>query len=84
MLLTAVKDYLAGRGSASLDDLATHFTMDAEAMRGVLETWIAKGRVRRVSDRLPCGTCGKCESARTDIYEWVSAATRPPQRPCGS
>ena len=84
MLLTDVKDYLAGRGQVSLSDLAMHFSMEPEAMRGVIDTWIAKGRARRVSDRLPCGTCGKCESATTDIYEWIGAAVRPPVRPCGS
>lgn len=83
MLLTDVKAYLAQRGRASLDDLATHFTMDAEAMRGLMETWIAKGRARRVSDQLPCGSCGKCESATTEIFEWVGSARGLPQRPCG-
>ncbi len=84
MLLTDVKTYLAARGQASLGDLAMHFTMDPQAMKGVLDTWIAKGRARRVSDRLPCGSCGKCESATTDIYEWVGGTSRPPARPCGS
>jgi hypothetical protein len=84
MLLTDVKEYLSARGQASLSDLAMHFTMDAEAMKGILDTWIAKGRCRRVSDRLPCGSCGKCESATTDLYEWVGAGSRPPVRPCGS
>jgi hypothetical protein len=84
MLLTDVKTYLAAHGQASLGDLAMHFTMDPDAMKGILETWIAKGRCRRVSDRLPCGGCGKCESATTDIYEWVGTTSRPLARPCGS
>ena len=84
MLLTDVKTYLSARGQASLDDLATHFTMAPDAMRGVLETWIGKGRARKVSDKLPCGSCGKCESATSDMYEWVGAARRLPTRPCGS
>ena len=84
MLLTDVKSYLAMRGQASLDDLASHFSMAPAAMKGVLDTWIAKGRCRRVSDRLPCGSCGKCESAKTDIYEWVGTRERVAARPCGS
>jgi hypothetical protein len=84
MLLTDVKSYLAACGQASLNDLAMHFTMDPQAMKGILDTWIAKGRARRVSDRLPCGSCGKCESSKTDIYEWVGASSRAPTRPCGS
>jgi hypothetical protein len=84
MLLTDVKAFLAARGQVSLADLAMHFTMAPDAMRGIVETWIAKGRVRRVSDRLPCGSCGKCESATTDVYEWIGARAKMPPRPCGS
>jgi hypothetical protein len=84
MLLTEVKGYLAARGRASLDDLATHFTVAPDAMRGLMDTWIAKGRARRVSDQLPCGTCGKCESATTEIYEWLGDRPALPRRPCGA
>jgi hypothetical protein len=73
MLLTDVKTYLTTRGRASLDDLATHFTMAPEAMRGLVETWIAKGCARRIGDGRPCGTCGKCEAARTESYEWIGS-----------
>ncbi|MDX2223051.1 MAG: FeoC-like transcriptional regulator [Rhodospirillaceae bacterium] len=73
MLLIELKTFLADRKRASLDDLARRFDTDPGALKGMMETWIAKGRVRRLSDRLPCGTCGKCESAQTDIYEWVGA-----------
>jgi hypothetical protein len=85
MLLTDVKTYLSQRGRASLDDLATHFTVAPDAMRGLLETWIAKGRARKVAEALPCHTCGKCESATTEMYEWLdaAAASRPPHHPCG-
>jgi hypothetical protein len=84
MLLTEVKTYLSARGRASLDDLAVHFCTEPEAMRGLVETWVAKGRVRRVNEALPCGTCGKCDSATSDVYEWVGSAVRLPSRPCGS
>lgn len=82
MLLTDVKDYLSARGRVSLTDLSTHFTVAPDAMRGLVETWIAKGRVRRLSQDLPCGTCGKCESATSDVYEWVGALVAP-KAPCG-
>jgi hypothetical protein len=84
MILTQVKTYLAARGRASLDDLAMHFAMDADAMRGLLGTWVAKGRARRVNQAVPCGTCGKCESATAEIYEWLDAgAHTPTSRVCG-
>lgn len=73
VLLIDIKTFLAERKRASLDDLARHFDVEPGALKGMVETWIAKGRVRRLSDRLPCGTCGKCDSAQVDIYEWVGA-----------
>ena len=71
MLLTELRDYLSTRKRASIADLALRFQTDAPALEGMLAAWIAKGKVRRLKDSLPCGTCGKCESATTDIYEWV-------------
>ncbi|MBM3514041.1 MAG: sugar metabolism transcriptional regulator [Alphaproteobacteria bacterium] len=71
MILTELKTYLSGRRRASLDDIARHFAVAPDAARGMLETWIAKGRVRVLNQHLPCGTCGKCESAVSDIYEWI-------------
>ncbi|MBL8642820.1 MAG: FeoC-like transcriptional regulator [Rhodospirillaceae bacterium] len=71
MLLTDLRDYLSARKRASVMDLASHFHMENHAIEGLLAMWVSKGRVRRLRDHLPCGTCGKCESALTDIYEWI-------------
>jgi putative ferrous iron transport protein C len=71
MLLTDLRDYLSTRKRASISDMAARFGMDVPAMEGLLATWVAKGRVRLLKNHLPCGTCGKCESATADIYEWV-------------
>jgi len=73
MLLVEVKVYLSTRGLVSLDDLAAHFTVEPDAMRGIVEIWVAKGRARRVNQTLPCGTCGKCKTPTVDIYEWIGA-----------
>ena len=89
MLLTELRDYLSTRKRASIADLALRFQTDAPALEGMLAAWIAKGKVRRLKDSLPCGTCGKCESATTDIYEWAThvsilvTQTNCSQRPAG-
>ena len=83
MLLTDIKSYMVTRRRVSLDDLGLHFTVEPNAMRGLMETWIAKGRARRIGDQLPCGTCGKCESATTEIYEWLDDKAAVPRQPCG-
>jgi len=71
MLLTDLREYLTGRKRASVTDLASYFGMDHTAVEGLLALWMSKGRVRKLNDALPCGTCGKCESATTDVYEWI-------------
>lgn len=77
MILTDLKRYMSDRRRASLEDIAVHFSMSEDAARGLLQTWIAKGRVRRLNQHLPCGTCGKCESAVSDVYEWVGVSGCP-------
>jgi bacterioferritin-associated ferredoxin len=71
VILTDLKAYLVQRRRASIDDIAARFDISADAARGMIEVWIAKGRVRQLNQHLPCGTCGKCESAQSDVYEWV-------------
>jgi hypothetical protein len=80
VLLIELRDYLSTRKRASIADLAGRFEVEASALEGMLAAWAAKGRIRRLRDRLPCGTCGKCESATTDIYEWVGVEGCPDPR----
>jgi hypothetical protein len=77
MLMTELRDYLSERKRASLSDISLRFDIPPDALVGMLSVWMAKGRVRRLRDRLPCGTCGKCESATTDIYEWIGVSGCP-------
>ena len=72
MILSEIKQYLSQRGSASLSDIALHFDTNPDALRGMLQKWINKGKVRRQSANALCGSsCSKCDPATTEIYEWV-------------
>ncbi len=72
MILADVKSYLVDHGRVTLTDLATHFDVDHEALRGMLDTWAKKGRLRRLgSEDGRCGTCCGCEVAGPEIYEWI-------------
>lgn len=52
-------------------DLALHFQVEPEAVRGMLEHWIRKGKVRRDAACPPCGSgCCNCASDLTEIYLW--------------
>ncbi|RLJ18761.1 sugar metabolism transcriptional regulator [bacterium endosymbiont of Escarpia laminata] len=71
MILADIKRYLMARKQASLADIAMHFDADPDAVRGMLEHWIRKGRVEKHSVYASCGSsCDKCDPATTEVYSW--------------
>lgn len=72
MILSDIKRYLETRGQASLNELALHFDVDPDAMRGMLARWIDKGKVARTvapgGCRKGCRSCG-CGND-LEIYAW--------------
>jgi putative ferrous iron transport protein C len=72
MILSEIKRYLQERKHATLSDLAIHFDTEPEAMRGMLEQWIKKGRVSKFQTRTACkrgcSSCG-CDAA-PEVYSW--------------
>ena len=74
MILSEVRDYLKTRSQATLSDIALHFDTDPDALRGMLEVWIKKGKIRKRMATDSCGSsCNSCEPTATEIYEWVDA-----------
>ncbi|GAB4262180.1 MAG: FeoC-like transcriptional regulator [Methylomicrobium sp.] len=72
MILSDLRDYIKQQHKVALIDLVNHFHMDADALRGMLSKWINKGKIKKVAANSSCGTsCCKCDSALTEIYEWV-------------
>lgn len=71
MILSNIRDYLKQRGQCTLSDIALHFDTDADAVRGMLEVWIRKGKVQKRSATDSCGTsCQSCDPAATEVYSW--------------
>lgn len=71
MILSELRDYLRKRGQASLQELALHFDSDPQALRGMLQRWIAKGQVVRRQAGASCGDgCRQCDPASVEIYVW--------------
>ncbi len=71
MILADLKRYLETRGQTSLAELARHFRADPEALRGMLETWIRKGRVTRLRTPASCGSrCSGCDPLAAEVYVW--------------
>jgi len=71
MILAEVRDYLKQRRQCALSDVAMHFDTDADAVRGMLEIWIKKGKIEKRSVTAACGSsCQSCDPASTEIYIW--------------
>lgn len=79
MILLELRDYLRGRGQASLQDLVQHFSSDPESMRAMLAQLIRKGQVRSSLPARPshghCGDCTHCDPTIFEIYYWGESKT---------
>ena len=71
MILSELRDYLKSHRRATLIDMAHRFNSDPDALRGMLEKWVAKGKVEKLSEAATCNNgCCKCDPAATEVYEW--------------
>ncbi|MBV5309501.1 FeoC-like transcriptional regulator [Chromatium okenii] len=74
MLISELLRYLHDNQRAALRDLASHFDIEPEALRGMLELLERRGRVRKLPANTPCaGGCCSCDPASIEIYEWIAA-----------
>lgn len=73
MILSELREYLQIHRRVALKDMAYRFDMDPEAIRGMLNKWIVKGKVVKFIDEAPsCASgCGKCENCQDEIYQWI-------------
>jgi len=72
MILSEIKQYLSQRGSTTLTDISLHFDTEPNAMRGMLEQWIRKGKVsKHIASESCSSSCNKCDIKNSEIYQWV-------------
>ena len=77
MILAEIRDYLSSRGQATLADIALHFEADPDAVRGMLQQWMRKGRIEQRKVEAACGTsCNRCDPASRELYVWRDRAER--------
>ncbi|MGB5427633.1 MAG: FeoC-like transcriptional regulator [Gammaproteobacteria bacterium] len=73
MILTELRQYLSQHKRVVLVDMSCHFEIEAEALRGMLNTLEHKGWVTRLPGGTGCGNgCSKYDPASVEIYQWVS------------
>lgn len=71
MIFSELREYLRLHKRAALQDMAVHFRTDADALRGMLNKWIAKGHLQKLPSGTMCGGgCCRCDPASLEIYEW--------------
>ena len=72
MILSDIKEYFSNHGMASLADLSVHFDSEPDAMRGMLDRWIRKGKLSKLPQAASCPSCCEaCNSRTLEIYEWL-------------
>ena len=75
MILSDIKRYLMHRKQATLADIALHCDASTDAVRGMLEQWMRKGKVARSLAGGSCGaSCNRCDPAAVEIYRWIDGA----------
>ncbi|MEE9346324.1 MAG: FeoC-like transcriptional regulator [Methylococcales bacterium] len=74
MILSELKQYIQSNHRVPLKDLSYRFDVEPDALRGMLQRWIDKGRLRILDAGTPCGGgCNKCAPQDIEIYEWVDS-----------
>lgn len=74
-MLSNVKRFMEQRGTASLADIAHHVDADPDAVRGMVEYWVAKRRICEVP--VACGGCTQCDPATIETYRWLDGSSPP-------
>jgi putative ferrous iron transport protein C len=71
MILTNLQRYLSQKGKVSLAELEVHFQTNGDALRGMLDLLIRKGRARKIAVQ-KCKSCHACADEILEFYESTS------------
>jgi putative ferrous iron transport protein C len=71
MILQEIKQYVKERQQVSLQDIAVHFDKEPETVRGILDFWVRKGRIKLQTRTPVCSGSCHCSANQTqEIYYW--------------
>ncbi len=70
-MLSTIRQYLEQRQTASLADIARHLDADPDAVRGMIDHWVQKGKVSEIP--VACGTCTQCDPTTIATYRWLGS-----------
>lgn len=80
MLITSIRDYVQLKGRIELQDIARHFRIPDSATAQMLDFWIKKGSIKKISmaDNQTlctpnhCKTCAGCNISQQIVYIWLN------------
>ena len=75
-MLGDIKRYIKQRKSVNLNDLVLHFQTSPDAMKGMLDKWIKKGKATVMVSERACNGCTACEPSLEEYYEWCDSSSR--------
>ena len=71
MILSELKNYVKSRRQVSLKDAALHFDVEPDAIRGMLDFWVSKGKISKHSSAAACaGGCACSFKEDQEMYVW--------------
>ena len=73
MILSEIKNFFKKQPVVSLTDLSLHFTVEPDAMRGMLDQWIRKGNVQKLDQEGKCSNCCGRDVDHAEIYRWTES-----------
>jgi putative ferrous iron transport protein C len=73
MILSDLRDYLIESGQVPVTGLARKFGIDEPALRGMLEIWERKNKLRFIQTESNCDGCTSCAVGSCEICEWIGA-----------
>lgn len=73
MILSELRDYLAETGRAPVAGLAQRFGVEEPALRGMLEVWERKNKVRVFKTETNCDGCTACPLGSCEVCEWIDS-----------
>lgn len=71
MILNDLKKYVKTRQQVSLKDISVHFDVEPEAVKGMLDFWVNKGRITLLPGAVACtGGCSCSHRDDSEVYYW--------------
>jgi len=70
MILNDVKNYVKTRQQVSLHEIALHFDVETEALKGMLDFLVSKDRIRQHTIQACPGGCACSQSENNEVYSW--------------